>query len=223
MCFSATASFSAGVILAATGVATLNKVETPSQKAFAVIPLLFATQQFIEGFLWLSLTYTDFAEWHLSLTYLFLIFAQLVWPVWVPYSILKMEKEGKRKTVLKGFVWLGILVSFYLAYSLLTYPVNSGIVGYHISYKLSFPFALVAASGIIYFIPTVLSPFFSSVRWMPVLGMAIFGSYLFTKFYYQEHIISIWCFLAALLSTLIFKILSAQQKEFEQKKEILIT
>lgn len=145
--------------------------------------------------------------------YLFLIFAQVVWPVWVPWSILKLEDNpGKIKT-LRGFVWLGSLVSGYLAYCLYHYPVQADVIGYHIHYTLNFPLALTPLSGIVYFIPTVISPFFSSSKRMPILGIAILGSYIFTKLYYKEHIISVWCFLAAILSVLVYTVLAVDKEK----------
>lgn len=54
MCFSATASFIAGVSLSALGAATVKKAELKAEIPFAMIPLLFGVQQIIEGMLWLS-------------------------------------------------------------------------------------------------------------------------------------------------------------------------
>ena len=55
MCFSANASFGAGVVLTIIGVAAIKKVQHPSQILFASIPLLFAVQQISEGILWITL------------------------------------------------------------------------------------------------------------------------------------------------------------------------
>jgi branched-subunit amino acid permease len=54
MCLSATASFIAGVSLSVLGVATVKKAERKAEIPFAMIPLLFGTQQIVEGMLWLS-------------------------------------------------------------------------------------------------------------------------------------------------------------------------
>ena len=55
MCFSASASFGAGIVISTIGVVTLKKVSSPAHYYFALIPLFFAIQQFAEGFLWLAL------------------------------------------------------------------------------------------------------------------------------------------------------------------------
>jgi hypothetical protein len=54
MCFSATASFSAGTVLLGLGALTLKLVRHPRELMFAAIPLLFAIQQWTEGVIWLT-------------------------------------------------------------------------------------------------------------------------------------------------------------------------
>lgn len=54
MCFSAAASFIAGVSLTTIGVVTLKKARNRAEIPFASIPLLFGIQQLIEGTLWLA-------------------------------------------------------------------------------------------------------------------------------------------------------------------------
>lgn len=49
MCFSATASFVAGGVIGAVGIATLIHVRQLRAIPFAALPLLFALHQFIEG------------------------------------------------------------------------------------------------------------------------------------------------------------------------------
>ncbi len=59
MCFSATVSFSAGALLLGIGTLTLRSALAARQRRelpFATIPLLFATQQLIEGMIWLTVS-----------------------------------------------------------------------------------------------------------------------------------------------------------------------
>ncbi|MEW5858245.1 MAG: DUF6629 family protein [Cyanobacteriota bacterium] len=56
MCFSATASFTAGTTLSVLGVATLTQIRSRQEVLLGIFPLLFATQQFIEGWVWLTLS-----------------------------------------------------------------------------------------------------------------------------------------------------------------------
>jgi hypothetical protein len=213
MCFSAGASFGAGIVLATVGIASLKKVQTPSQKPFASIPILFAIQQFSEGFLWLSLSNPAHASWQQIPVYVFLAFAQIVWPTWVPFSILMVEKDAKRKRILMLMLGIGMMVSSYLAYCMVVYHLEAQIAAYHIQYTLHFPMAVAWFSGMVYFIPTVLPPFVSGIKRMRILGLTILTSYLITTVFFHEYIISIWCFFAAVLSVMILSIMSVLNKK----------
>ena len=81
MCFSATASFSAGAVLTGLGAISLHKASTPKEYPFASIPLLFGIQQIAEGFVWLSMTHPDYAPLREGSMWFFLLFAQPLWPI----------------------------------------------------------------------------------------------------------------------------------------------
>ena len=54
MCFSATASFTAGAGLLVIGAITIRLSRDRAELPFAAIPVLFGVQQLIEGALWLT-------------------------------------------------------------------------------------------------------------------------------------------------------------------------
>ena len=211
MCFSATASFTASGVLALAGIATLRETKQKSHIPFASIPLLFAVQQFFEGFVWLSLQHTEYAGWEAFSTTTFLIFAQVVWPIFVPLSILYMEREYKRRVVLIFLSIAGILVGGYLGTCILIYDVKAIINDFHIKYDLSFPPFNLNYNGILYFTATVIPAFVSSVKWMKYFAGAILGSFLLTEILYPSYLISVWCFFAAILSSIIYFIIRAQK------------
>lgn len=212
MCFSAEASFGVGVVLTVTGIASIRKTKSHNQLLFASIPLLFAVQQFSEGFLWLSLEQTDWAFLERSSTYVFLIFAQVFWPIWVPLSILLIERDEQRRKVLYFLLIIGLAIGSYLAYCIAVYDVSASIVNHHISYSLDFPFQLSLLAGVIYFMPTVFPPFFSSIKQMIYLGLSILISYMVTTVFFHEFIISIWCFFAAVLSGIVLWVIYYMNK-----------
>jgi hypothetical protein len=80
MCFSAGASFTAGVLLTFVGTETIKKVHKPSQIVFACIPAFFALQQFSEGALWLTMNHAGYVALQTVVTYIFIVMAQIVWP-----------------------------------------------------------------------------------------------------------------------------------------------
>jgi hypothetical protein len=207
MCFSANASFGAGIVLSVIGVATIKKTQHPSQILFASIPLLFAVQQISEGILWVTLPNPAYAGLSQIVTYVFMFFAQFFWPLWVPIAILMLEKESKRKKIQKILVGIGLIVAFYSAYSLLTYHVHASIVGYHVTYFVDNPNTIGKYGGILYFIATVAPPYFSHIKRMWMFGTAIFISYIITAIFYDHYVVSVWCFFASIISISIYAIM----------------
>lgn len=214
MCFSAEASFGASIVLAVVGVIAVRKVEVRSQLPFACIPLIFSLQQFSEGILWLSFHYKNLFFLRSISTYTFLIFAQIVWPTWVPISILLLEKEANRKKMLHITLGIGILLSSYLAYCYIFYDVKAEISNHHIQYNLDFPHtaSYLWLTGLFYFIPTVVSTIISSVHRMRILGLIILLSCVLTRMFTLNYFISIWCFFAAIISVMVAFIMSELHK-----------
>lgn len=207
MCFSAGASFGAGVVLSAIGITSLKKSASSAQLPFAGIPLLFAVQQLTEGVLWLSLTDPDLAALKTASTHLFLVIAQVVWPFWVPFSIFRLETRARTRLAGKLLVATGSLVSLYLAYCLFRFPVEAKITGNHMAYKQDFPPQFILICGFLYFIATITPPFFSRIRRMWMLGATIFLAYVISTIFYADHLVSVWCFFAALISIAVFFII----------------
>lgn len=212
MCFSASASFGAGVVLSVIGVASIKRVEERSSIPFACIPLVFAVQQITEGFLWLALSNETYASLQQPATYLFLFFAQVVWPLWIPLSILLLEKRKERIILEKILLAMGVVVSAYFVYCLLTYHVEAGISGYHMAYQQNYPAALGWYIGLFYIIATILPALLSSVLKMWVLGIIILISYVVTIIFYKAYVVSVWCFFATIISLSVFMILNEMKK-----------
>ncbi|MCX2454188.1 hypothetical protein OQX61_23155 [Pedobacter sp. PLR] len=207
MCFSATASFTAGAGLLLVGGIALVKAKTAPQYVLACIPILFAVQQVMEGLLWLALSHAAYARWTDLAMYLFLTFAQTVWPILVPLSMLLFEKDPLRKKILIGLLGTGVLAALYLGYSLLSFKASARIEEHHIRYSLEFPFQGRLLRGIPYMLATAISPFFSSNKWLRLLGWALVLSYVFTAIIYTNYLTSVWCFFGSILSMLILFII----------------
>lgn len=218
MCFSTTASFASGIILTAAGVASIKKTNSTKQLMFASIPFIFAVQQFSEGFVWLSLLNSTNLFWQQLSTNCFLIFALVIWPAWVPLSMLFIEKQHKRKIILGVFSGLGLLFSILSAIYLIIYKSQAQISGYHIHYELDIPFNAKMILGLLYLVPTVISNFISSTKGVVVMGLYVILSYLVSRFFYNDYVISVWCFFSALISIKIYFILVKESKLFHFKE-----
>lgn len=207
MCFSATASFGAGAVLTAIGAVALKKTTKPQQLPFAGIPLLFAAQQFAEGFLWLSLQNSEYAAFKEPCTYLFLFFAQVFWPFWVPLSVLKLETNERKKKMLKIMFATGILVSLYFISCMMTFPVNGVIEECHIFYTFGYPVIMTPIVSVFYAMATMGSLMVSSVKGMKLFGISVFIAYLITGVFYLDYFVSVWCFFSAILSLIIVSVI----------------
>lgn len=217
MCFSSTASFGASGVLLVIGVASIIKTSQPRQLLFAVIPLIFAVQQFTEGFLWLSLE-GRLPGYEKILTYSYLFFAQVLWPVWIPLAFLWLENDNTRRIFLKTLTGFGFLVGLYLAYALLYFNVSSEIVNHHIKYRLDFPQSLQGYGNPFYGLATVAPVFVSGVKGMKIFGLLIILAYLVSFFYFKSALISVWCYFAAVISISIWFLLPVSNPD--QVKEI---
>lgn len=200
MCFSAEASFGAGAVLGTIGFLTYKKASTVPQKIFALLPCIFAIQQLIEGLLWVSIE-NGYSSLQTTTTYLFIIIAQIIWPLFVPYSIAQLEPPGKRKKLLNLLVLFGSIASVYLAYCIAIYEVRAEIDCYHILYVFHFPHNNIATIALFYVFPTILSPFISSVKRMKLLGLLILISFIVSEVFYRKYAMSVWCFFAAIMSS----------------------
>jgi hypothetical protein len=218
MCFSAEASFAGGVIISAIGVATVKEVHKPSQLVFASIPLFFGLQQFAEGCLWLTLRNPEYGTVHIFSKYIFLIMAEVLWPMMIPLSVLFMEENKKRKRILRILLGMGISVSLYYAFCLLFFNVTPQIMGYHIQYRSDFPKSLTALAFIVYFIASITPLFVSSIQRTHLLGILMFLSCVVTAVFFWQYLASVWCFFAAFISGVIFWILRDAKRKFNFDK-----
>lgn len=217
MCFSTSASFGAGAVLSIIGFISLKKVTNVKQVFFAGIPLIFAIQQFSEGILWITLKHQEFELIQKIVTYVFLFFAQILWPIWVPVSIILLKKGSDHKIILQFLVIVGVITSAYLTSALLLFPVHAKVVEHHIVYVQEYPLAHYYYIGTLYVIATIVPPFFSEIKYMWLLGTIIFISCLITFLFYENYLVSVWCFFASIISLSVFGILRAMNKNLKGK------
>lgn len=210
MCFSATASFGSGILLSAVGAASLKKTKSPEQVPFASIPIIFGVQQLAEGFVWLSLSNAQFAQFQQAATYVFLLIAQAVWPILIPFAFWKMETDLTRKRILAGLTGLGCIVVAVVLSILFSHTVTADIHAHHVKYHVIAPASVKFLGGVPYFLSIVVSPFVSSIPRMKWLGWGTLGAFIFAKIFFAQYLVSVWCFFAALVSIGVYLILVKQ-------------
>lgn len=198
MCFCASASFAASAGLAVVGAASV-KLSRKGERLFAVVPLLFALQQFIEGSQWMA-THPSIAS--LVLGYAFLFFAFLLWPVAVPIAVYQLEKDLHLHSLLRWMIGAGGVVSFSLLIALLSQPLTITILPKGIDYNIATPLGWV---GVLLYLGATIGPLTISshprIRWF---GAAVTLAIIASAWFYRATFISVWCFFSAVLSALIY-------------------
>ena len=202
MCFSATASFIASGGLAAISVASIVSAKK-KEKILAIIPLLFAIQQAFEGFQWLQI---DRGEASLVAAYGFLLFAFIIWPIYVPSSIYYLDKN--RRWLLRWFIFIGVAVASYFIGLLLTEKLSITEYKNCIRYDLPIPFNNVVNVSyllITLYLVAIFGPLFSSrYKVLNIYGYIILMFAIIAWFFFVAAFTSVWCFFAAIISVMFF-------------------
>ncbi len=207
MCFSTEASFSAAIILGGIGCATAKAASNKNFYILASIPLLFAFQQLSEGLIWYSFAYHHLPASFLQLAMKFyLTLAFLVWPIWIPLALFVVEGMAWRRMLIGAALFAGCCLSFVNLSFALKQEVVVQIVNHSLQYTGNIP-----NQTIIYPLIVLIPCFLSSLKNMYLFGLLVSAGYFLANYFYQTTFVSVWCFFAAIVSLLIYKILRDNQ------------
>lgn len=201
MCFSATASFVAALGLGGVALATWRQAPRRAEWALAAFPALFATQQLVEGALWLRLDAGVHDAATAALTQGFLAFALVLWPMLVPLATFLAEPQAPRRRLLLPLVCFGLLIGGYLLWGMLAAPYVASID--HASIRYNSAFAHIRFIEYYYLLGIALPMLLSSSRPIIVLGLANTLLLSVSKLLYETTYVSVWCFFAAIASVLV--------------------
>jgi len=218
MCFSAEMSFGASAVILVIGIISINKARTLPQRVFALIPLFFSIQQFTEGLLWLVLANPEYDYLRPPLTNLYLSFAWIIWPAFIPFSMGLLEVDSKRKLLFYLFSGIGLFVSASFIHILISHHASAFINEYHIDYTFDYKPSHPLFFTALYLVATVISLLVSSTKKMWVFGIVNLASYLFTKIFFHGHVVSIWCFFGAISSFIVLWIILELNAQKEKEK-----
>jgi hypothetical protein len=210
MCFSPQASFLAAGVLGALGVACVSNAKRLSEKPMAAIPLLFAAQQALEGFIWLSPTHDGRVSNACVVGYL--VVAKVFWPVYAPLAVLLIEPVAFRRRIMGACAAIGAIIAAYLAWGLTAFPQWADLRRAHIAYGTDQPIPLPLAFA--YVTVVCLSLLASSQPAIVGFGVIVLAGAIYS---YAEAVFafpSVWCFFAAAASgVLVFHFARARRLE----------
>ena len=217
MCFSATASFAAAAILAPSGLYGLKKAikENSRYVMLAVVVIVFAFQQMLEGFVWLAYdpAVTGGGDTTVILATAFLFFSHFYWPVMMPVTVYFVEEDKKRKKVFLIVTALSFVFSLFLYFPMVFTPDGIGVkvIKHSIMYDMKVfydNFISRTVTGFVYLSFIILPLIFSSDKNLKYFGCTIILAGIPTYFFYYHAFTSVWCFFAAIASIYIAYILS---------------
>ncbi len=205
MCFSATGSFGVATVIAGIGAVAINQAKPPSHRMLALVPLLFAAQQVAEGVVWMTIGHATAATLQEVAVDLFLGFALVAWPIWVPISLFVAERNPRRRKALAVLSWMGAAVGVYATALLLRGRPTAHVAGHSIAYSYveRGPALVLALYLPGYVLPTVVPFFISTISRAKLMGTVLAVSLLATFLIQRQALTSVWCFFAAILSVLI--------------------
>lgn len=210
MCFSATANFVGGGLVAGVGVATLTQVRRPRELLLASLPLAFGVHQVLEGLVWLGVEGRAPLGLGDEAAAAFIFYAQALLPLLGPLAVLFVARPDRRRWMIP-FVVGGTALAAYIAWTLVSYPITVAVRGNSLDYRN--PGISTAAVAGLYVVFTV-GPFLASGRRyliafgaLNLVGLSIVlavKSYAFT---------SLWCAYAAVVSVVLFLAMRRLRRE----------
>ena len=197
MCFSASASFTAGGLLLVAGMAAQKLVRRSAERFYAAIPLLFAIQQLAEGVVWVTFGEAS-PRVNTWATQFYSFFSHVLWPVYVPIAAWLLEPDARRRRLLAAVCGAGLAIGVYLLYTMFAYPIVARPTGGHVEYDS--PHFYVAVSMALYLLATTVSLLLSTHARVRLFGALALGSAVLAYAFLTRWFISVWCFFAAVLS-----------------------
>jgi hypothetical protein len=201
MCFSAAASFGTAAALTVVGLATLRSAHGWRETPLAAVPLLFAVQQYAEGLLWLRLESGEADRGAVILAHLFLLVAEVVWPVLVPIAALLLEPDARRRRWMLPFALLGAVVGAVLLAAMVVSPYQPSIRQHSILYANGLEY--IAGSELFYVAAVTAPLLLSSRRTIFAIGVMDAALFFVARYLYSATYVSVWCFFAAAVSVLV--------------------
>jgi hypothetical protein len=184
------------------GIATLREVKDRRELLLAAIPCLFALHEFIDGFVWLGLDGTLSAQVAHNAGAAFVLYAQGILPFLLPLAVFLIEPTMRQRRRMMGFVILGGLLSLYLAWGLIAYPLTISDQSHSVVYVNVITNTTLVA--VLYVIATCGSLFFSGFRPLVMLGWFNLTGLLVVMVVKRYAFTSVWCAYAAVVSVVIY-------------------
>ena len=203
MCLSAEASFIAAAVLMPAGALSTSRAyrTDPRYVPIAALPLLFGSQQAIEGLVWTENGNATLVE-TFSLAYMF--FSWMAWPVWVPFSVYFLESERRKPLYLVLAIFGGMIgaiqyVPYFTHDNWLTTQFLPRLIVYQGKELFDTSTGRFTTHSI-YVVVVVGSLLLSSLVNIRVFGALVAAVVVVTYLFFSYAYISVFCFGGAVMS-----------------------
>lgn len=199
MCFSPQADLVSGVVLSGIGADALRHVRRRHDHwGIAALPLLFGIHQLVESLVWFGLRRDIPDGWVYPATWVYLLFAFVVLPVYLPLAIRALEPPGLRHKLMTGFLTLGGVVSLVLLVAMIHGPVTARLGEHHVAYGANLSAGVLVT--VAYVVATCGSALFSGYRRVAIFGVVNLVAVAVLAYLTVDGFASLWCGWAALTS-----------------------
>lgn len=174
----------------------------------SLIPVIFSLQQLSEGVIWDALM----LQRHALIDYgalVYLFFAYLFWPMFIPCCFYFIEPHGIRKRILSVLILCGFILGCLVYIPLV---IHTELFKVTIDYQaINFNIEQAQYKSVLYVVCYALIMFyswlFSSITSIRILGLLLLASFLISLLWFEYAFTSRWCFFAAGLSLYIVYIM----------------
>jgi hypothetical protein len=207
MCFSASVSYSAAVVLVTTGLYAVQQARRlqPPYWMWALVPVFFGIQQAFEGRVWQELEAGN-ASTVVPFALGFHFFSHFLWLWWFPLCSYLVEPGKIRKRIIGGCATFGAFAGALVYSVMLFHPewMTVAVREHSILYSFSVPYRssihIPITPAALYGLTILVPLLFSSHRQIRIFGGLVVLSVILASEAYSYAYVSVWCFFAAVLS-----------------------
>jgi hypothetical protein len=198
MCFSPEADVVAAVVIGGAGIDAARHVRTRPQWPLAALPLLLASHTLIEAFVWWGVRGDVSHRTGTVATALYLVIAFVVLPVYIPATVLLLERSPAHRLIEIGTLVAGVLCAVGLAAVLVARPFRASPEGHHLVYHVH----MWAGPMIIalYLVSTCGTMIVSGRRFLRWFGLVNTAAVALLAWIATDAVTSLWCAWAAVTS-----------------------
>ena len=165
------------------------------------LPLLLGAHLLVEAFVWEGLTGGVAASTGRAAMWVYLAFALVVLPVYVPFAVRAVEPDARRRRAMARLGVAGVGLAGVYLLGLLYAPVDVRIEERHLAYVLHIEYGGLLAG--IYAVVACAPPMLSSDRRIALFGMTNLAAVVVLVWVESSTLTSLWCAWAAVTSVAI--------------------